>query len=73
MFFHCYCKITMRILPRSISQFRQGLRKNKHLIGLKKISRVLQVGAEQTPLQYFTGDFPIFFLTLLCIFSLLRG
>lgn len=65
MFFHCYCKITTRILPRS--QFRQGLRKNKHLIGLKKIRSVLQVGAEQTLLQYFTGDVPILFLTLLCI------
>lgn len=65
MFFHCCCKIATRILPRS--HFRQGLRKNKHLIGLKKISPVLQVGAEQTLLQYFTGDFPILFLTLLCI------
>lgn len=65
MFFHSYCKITSRILPRS--QFRQGLRKTRHLIGLKKISPILLVGAEQRVLQYFTGDFPILFFTLLCI------
>lgn len=52
----------MRMLPR-----RQGLRKTIHLIRLKKISPVVEVGAEQTLLQYFTGDFPIFFLPLLCI------
>lgn len=72
MFFHCCCKTTIRILPKS--QLRQGLRKNRHLIGLKKISPILQVGTEQTLLQYVTGDFPILFLTLLCVyvFSLKR-
>lgn len=72
MFFHYCCKTTIRILPRS--QLRQGLRKNRHLIGLKKISPILQVGTEQTLLQYVTVDFPILFLTLLCVyvFSLKR-
>lgn len=50
------------------------MRKNRHLIRLKKISPILQVGTEQTLLQYVTGDFPILFLTLLCVyvFSLKR-
>lgn len=43
------------------------MKKNRHLIELKKVSPVLQVGAEQTLLQYVTGGFPILILTLLRI------
>lgn len=72
VFFHCYCKTTRRILPRS--QLRQGLRKDRHLIGLKKISPVLQVGTEQTLLQYFTGDFQSSSSSFyVYMFSVLRG
>lgn len=72
VFFHCYCKITVRILPRS--QFRQDLRKNRHLIGLKKISPVLQVGAEQTLLYYRRLSSPLPSIPFhVHMFSLLRG
>lgn len=72
VFFHCHCKITVRILPRS--QFRQGLRRNRHLIGLKKISPVLQVGAEQALLFYRRLSNPLPAIPFYAyMFSLLRG
>jgi len=50
------------------------LRKNRHLIGLKKGSPVILVGTEGTLLEYFTWDFPVLFLILLCmrVFTLKR-
>lgn len=57
----------MRILP--IYQFRQGLRKNRRSIGLKKGSAVIIIGAEGTLPRYFTWDFPVLFFTLLCIYA----
>lgn len=45
------------------------MRKTRHLIRLKKGIPVILIGVEGTVMQYFTGDFPILFLTLLCMYD----
>lgn len=57
----------MRILP--IYKFRQGLRKTRHSIELKKGSAVIMIRAEGALPWCFTWDFPVLFLTLLCIYA----